>query len=303
MTVPRISLTENGPEFSRIVYGLCNLADWSLTNKQAAELINTCLELGITTFDHADFYGGYRSEELFGAALAEMSVERSSIQLVTKCGIKTTAPNRPSHTMTSYDTTTPHILQSVDTSLKNLRTETIDLLLIHRPNPLMNAREVAEAFMKLKEAGKVLHFGVSNFLPCQFELLAAALDFPLVTNQIEYSPMHMECQADGSIDLCQKLGIAPMAWSPLGGGRLFTSDTDQAKRLRTKLEEIGNDCGGASIDQVALAFVLKHPVNFLPVIGTGKADRIRSAVKALDITLTHEQWFAIWVASMGHGVP
>ena len=303
MTVPRISLTSNGPEFSRIVHGLCRLAEWNLTNKQTAELIDSCLELGITTFDHADIYGGYLCEDLFGAALAGMSVERSSIELVTKCGIKTAAPSRPSHTMSSYDTTAAHILQSVDASLKNLRTDYIDVLLIHRPDPLMDAREVAEAFTQLKESGKVLHFGVSNFLPCQFELLAAALDFPLVTNQIEYSPMHMECQADGSIDLCQKRGIAPMAWSPLGGGRLFTSETEQAKRLRAQLQETGANCGGASIAQVALAFVLKHPVNFLPVIGTGKTDRVRSAAKALDITLTHEQWFAIWVASMGHGVP
>lgn len=303
MTVPRISLTSDGPIFSRIVHGLCRLDEWNLTNKQIAELINSCLELGITTFDHADIYGGYLCEGLFGAALAEMSVERSDIELVTKCGIKAAAPNRPSHTMSSYNTTAPHILQSVDTSLKNLRTDYIDVLLIHRPDPLMDAREVARAFTQLKESGKVLHFGVSNFLPCQFELLAAALDFPLVTNQIEYSPMYMECQADGSVDLCQKLGIAPMAWSPLGGGRLFTDETEQAKRLRARLQEIGDNCGGATIDQVALAFVFKHPVNFLPVLGTGKTDRVRSAAKALDITLTHEQWFAIWVASMGHDVP
>jgi len=187
--------------------------------------------------------------------------------------------------------------------LKNLGVNYVDLLLIHRPDPLMDPREVNEAFVSLKEAGKVRHFGVSNFLPSQFEMLAANLDVPLVTNQIEYSVMCLDAHADGTIDLCQRLAMRPMAWSPLGGGRLFHEDCEQAKRVRETLSRVGRDLGGASIYQVALAWMLAHPVQFVPVLGTGKASRIAKAVEALDLPLSREQWFEIRRASVGQDVP
>ena len=303
MQVPKIKMAKEGPEFSRIVHGLWRLADWRQTKEQTVQLIQACMEMGISTFDHADIYGGYTCEELFGEAWADCGIERESVQFVTKCGIKLVSPNRPDHTGKAYDTSEAHIIKSAERSLQNLRTDYVDLLLIHRPDPLMNADEVASAFTKLKESGKVRYFGVSNFIPCQFELLSSKLDFPLVTNQIEYSVMNMEGQADGSIDLCQKLGIAPMAWSPFGGGRLFYESSKQVGRLRKVLMSMGRELDGADIDQIAVAWILKHPANFVPVLGTGKIERIQSAVDSLEIQMSREQWFRIWEASMGCEIP
>ena len=301
--VPAIRLGENGPSFSRLVHGLWRLAGWGKDTRQVRALIDCCLERGITTFDHADIYGDYTCEQLFGEALAEAAIDRASIQFVTKCGIKLISRRRPNHRTKSYDTSAAHITASVENSLRSLRTDYIDLLLIHRPDPLMDPAEVNEAFVALKEAGKVRHFGVSNFLPSQFDLLAARLDVPLVTNQIEYSVMCLEAHADGTVDQCQRLDVRPMAWSPLGGGRLFHEESEQTERLRETLGRIGHQVGGASIDQVALAWVLMHPARFLPVLGTGNASRIRKAVEALEITLSREQWFEIWIASTGRDVP
>jgi predicted oxidoreductase len=278
------------------------LADWGLNRKELCHLIEGCLAQGITTFDHADIYGEYACEGLFGPSLAECGVDRSAIQLVTKCGIKLVSQRRPANRIHCYDTSRAHIVASVENSLKCLCTDYIDLLLIHRPNPLLDPREVNDAFVSLRESGKVRHFGVSNFLPSQFESLASRLDVPLATNQIEYSVMNLSPHADGSIDLCQKLGIRPMAWSPLGGGRLFTGDSQQTQRLRETLGKIGREVGGASIDQVAMAWVLKHPVQFVPVLGTGNLERIRNAVASLEINLSPEQWFEIRLASTGQDV-
>lgn len=301
--VPEVTLSEHGPRMSRMVHGLWRLASWDMDTRQIAALIEGCLEQGITAFDHADIYGGYTCEGRFGPALADVRVDRSAIRLVTKCGIKLVSANRPQYRVHVYDTSRAHIVASVENSLRCLRTDYIDLLLIHRPSPLLDPREVNEAFVTLRDSGKVRHFGVSNFLPFQFELLAARLDMPLVTNQIEYSVMNLGAHADGSIELCQKLDIRPMAWSPLGGGRLFGGDSEQVRGLRETLTRIGGEVGGASIDQVAIAWVLKHPAGFLPVLGTGNRDRIRSAVAALDIDLSTEQWFEIRRASLGQDIP
>lgn len=303
MAVPKLKLHDQGPALSRIIHGLWRLADWGKSQDEVVELIETCVELGITTFDHADIYGEYTCEELFGPALAASSIKRESIQLVTKCGIKLLSPKRPQHKMKCYDTSPNHILHSVDNSLKNLCTDYIDLLLIHRPDPLMDAEEVAKAFSQLKDSGKVLHFGVSNFTPDQFELLSSKMDFPLVTNQVEYSVLNMDVQDDGTLDLCQRVGIRPMAWSPFAGGRLFNEQSEQAARVRDALKAIGSEMGGASIDQTALAWIMRHPAEFLPILGTGKIERIKEAVDALDLSMMVEQWFFIWQASKGHEVP
>ncbi|WP_349245639.1 aldo/keto reductase [Anaerobaca lacustris] len=301
--VPQIDLCKDGPRCSRIVHGLWRLADWNKNPAEIRELIAGCLELGITTFDHADIYGDYTCESLFGGALADSGIDRSQIQLVTKCGIKLVSHNRPGHGIKCYDTSTAHIVASVESSLKSLRVDFIDLLLIHRPDPLMDPHQVNEAFVALRDSGKVRHFGVSNFLPSQFEMLASKLDVPLVTNQIEYSVMCLDPHSDGSLDLCQRLDIRPMAWSPMGGGRLFHEDSDRARRLRDVLGRIGRQFGGASMDQVALAWLLAHPARFVPVLGTGRLSRIRRAVEVLGLSLSRDQWFEIWCASTGHDVP
>jgi len=300
--VPQIDLSAHGPGVSRVAYGLWRLAEWGVDRGEVVRRILHCMELGITTFDHADIYGDYTCEAIFGAALVEAGVDRGDIQLVTKCGIKLVSENRPDHRIKSYDTSRAHILASVDNSLRNLRTDYIDLLLIHRPNPLLDPQQVNRAFVDLRDSGKVRHFGVSNFVPSQFRMLASHLEVPLVTNQIEYSVMHVDPQADGSIDLCQQVDIRPMAWSPFGGGRLFREETQQAVRLRETLAAIGGDLGGASIDQVTLAWILMHPARFVPVLGTGKVDRISRAVDALDLEMSPEQWFEIRRAAIGQDV-
>lgn len=184
-----------------------------------------------------------------------------------------------------------------------LGTDYIDLLLIHRLDVLMDPDEVAEAFVTLRQSGKVLHFGVSNFTPSQFDLLASRLDFPLVTNQIELSVLSLELLHDGTVDQCLQRRIAPMAWSPLGGGRLFHDNDERTVRVRDALDAVGSELGGASTDQVALAWVLTHPARFIPVLGSGKVERIQSGAEADALRLSREQWFAIWSASTGIPVP
>lgn len=299
--VAKIDLAEGGPRVSRLVLGLWRLASWGLNDGELSGLIHACLDLGVTTFDHADIYGDYACEELFGRALAPSL--RGRMQLVTKCGIRLVSKKRPENTIKYYDTSKGHILAAVENSLRMLRTDYLDLLLIHRPDPLMDADEVAEAFAALQQSGKVLFFGVSNFLPSQLELLASRLAFPLVTNQIELSVMNMQALHDGTVDQCARLRISPMAWSPLAGGRLFGGDSEQALRLRAALAAVGEALGGAAMNQVALAWILRHPARIIPVLGTGKIDRVRSAAHAEALALSREQWFAIWTASAGVPVP
>jgi predicted oxidoreductase len=184
-----------------------------------------------------------------------------------------------------------------------LNVDEIDVLLIHRPDVLMDADEVAEAFSELHKVGKVKHFGVSNFTPRQFELLQSRLGKPLVTNQVEINPLNFEVAHDGTLDQMQTLRVRPMAWSCLGGGSIFTGDTEQAVRVRNELEAIREEVGANSIDEVIYAWVRRLPSKPMPIIGSGKIERVHSAVNALNIELTREQWYRVWVASKGHGVP
>lgn len=298
----RIQLTEDGPTFSRIVAGVMRLREWQMDTPAILDFIHQCLDLGITTFDHADIYGSYMCEELFGRALAAEPGLRGRLELVTKCGIQLVSPNRPDTRIHHYDTGRTHILASAENSLRNLQTDTLDLLLIHRPDPLLDADEVAGALVSLRESGKVLHAGVSNFSPRQFELLQSRLDFPLVTNQIELSVLHLDPLHDGTLDQLKQLRVPPMAWSPVAGGRLFNPVDERARRVRAALEAIGREVG-APVDAVALAWLLRHPARVLPVMGTGKIERLRATTAAENITIDRQQWFAVWEASAGHEVP
>lgn len=305
--IPSLALHATGPVVSRLIWGAWRLAGSQQSPSETLSFIQQCLEWGITTFDHADIYGDYTCEALFGTALKVQSTLRSQLQFITKCGIKLVSKHRPNYSIKHYDTSYDHIVTSVETSLKNLQTDYLDLLLIHRPDPLMDADETAAAFTDLKQAGKVLHFGVSNFSPSQFDLLASRLAFPLVTNQIEISVTHLNAFADGTLDHSQRLKIAPLAWSPLGGGRLFQGDDSQVVRVRRALGAIANQLSDSStsmtIDQVAIAWLLSHPANIVPILGTGNLERIRAAIAAINLKLTREQWFSVWIASTGVDVP
>lgn len=294
----RIQLTDD-LSFSRFIHGSWRLADWKYSSKKTLDLIEHAMECGITTFDHADIYGGYTCETLFGDALNEKPSLRYQMELVTKCGIVLPSEQRPKH----YNTTKSHIIASVEQSLRNLRTDYIDLLLIHRPDPFMDPHETANAFVQLKEAGKVRHFGVSNFKDHQWRMLESHMTFPLVTNQLELSAYHLENFEDGTLHLCQEKRIAPMAWSPLAGGSIFNGADEKADRLRQTLQDVGHEIGADGIDEVLYAWLIRHPAQIMPIIGSGKKERIDAAVKSLDLLLNHDQWFAILHSSMGHSVP
>lgn len=300
----QIELAIGGPKISPIVLGVMKWGVWGhqMSSEAMLRLIEESLDLGVTTFDHADIYGHYTTEAEFGAAMQGHPQLRQRMQIVTKCGICLVTPNRPEHRIKYYDTGAAHIRKSVEQSLRNLRTDYIDLLLIHRPDPLMDPDEVARVFQDLEIEGKVLHFGASNFSPSQFELLHSS--YSLATNQVRASAMALEPFLDGTFDQSLRLQRRPMAWAPLGGSEFFTSPDDpQVKRLREVLQTIGMEKGGIPEDQLMLAFLLRHPAGIIPVIGTGNPVRVRSAVDALGVSLTREEWFRIWSASTGEEVP
>ncbi|MGY3572732.1 aldo/keto reductase [Vibrio paucivorans] len=301
--VAKVTMAQQGPEFSELVQGYWRLAEWGMTPQQRLTFLKQHIELGVTTVDHADIYGGYECEKLFGEGLALDKSVRDQIEIVTKCDINLCGDKTPERKINHYDTSAAHIYQSVNNSLERLGVDEIDVLLIHRPDALMDADEVAEAFSELHKVGKVKHFGVSNFTPRQFELLQSRLGKPLVTNQVEINPLNFDVVHDGTLDQLQMQRTRPMAWSCLGGGSIFSGDTEQAKRVRDELEAIRQEVGAASIDQVIYAWVRRLPSKPLPIIGSGKIERVQTAVDALNIELTREQWYRVWVASKGHGVP
>ncbi|EKO3991944.1 aldo/keto reductase family oxidoreductase [Vibrio fluvialis] len=301
--VAKVTIASQGPEFSELVQGYWRLGEWGMTAQERLTFLKQHLELGITTVDHADIYGNYECEQLFGEALALEPSLREQLQIVTKCDIKLRSAKFPERKINHYDTSAAHIYQSVNNSLERLRVNEIDVLLIHRPDVLMDADEVAEAFTELHKVGKVKHFGVSNFSPAQFELLQSRLGKPLVTNQVEINPLNFDVAHDGTLDQMQMLRTRPMAWSCLGGGAIFNGESEQAQRVRAVLEELREELGAESIDQVIYAWVRALPSKPLPIIGSGKIERVQAAVDALDLTLSREQWYRVWVASKGHGVP
>ncbi|TMW69889.1 aldo/keto reductase [Alteribacter natronophilus] len=298
----RIELTDD-LSFSRVVHGMWRLNDWNFTPEQRLDLILHCLDQGITTFDHADIYGSYTCEKLFGEALALQPELRSKMEIVSKCGIVLESENRPSHKSHHYNTTKEHIVLSVENSLRDLHTDYLDTLLIHRPDPMMNPAEVAEAFSELKKSGKVRTFGVSNFKAHQYNMLESFLDEPLVTNQVEVSASQLENIHDGTLDHALEKRIFPMAWSPLAGGAIFTGEDEKSLRLKDTLKQIAEELGTEDLSEVLYAWILRHPSNILPIAGSGKKERIDAAVRSLNHELTLDQWFAVLHASMGHDVP
>jgi len=298
--VELVRLAGGGPRLSRIVAGAWRMADWNFDLAARRRWVEQCLDLGITSFDHADIYGGYRVEALFGEVLAATPSLRERMQIVTKCGIKLVSGERPAHALKSYDTSRAHVLASVDRSLQALHTDRIDVLLIHRPDALMDPDELAQTFTDLRTAGKVLHFGVSNHRPSQLALLHR--QYPLVTHQIELSPLQMGALSDGTLDQCLDLGLRPMIWSPLAGGRLFGQGDAAAQRVRGVLESLAGQ-HGVSLATVAYAWLLRHPSAPLPITGSSRVEALREAVSALSVSLSAEDWYRVWQAAAGQEVP
>lgn len=288
----RRKIHAHGPTFSRIIAGAWR---WHNVSPEIVDrLAHVALEEGITSFDHADIYGDHSNEEAFGRALAKDPSLRNKMELITKCDIKFPSEKRPTTWIKHYDSSKEHIIWSAENSLKLFHTDRLDLLLIHRPDPLMDPYEVAEAFSQLKAEGKVLHFGVSNFTPSQFTMLQKHLPFPLVTNQIEISLSRIDPFFNGDLDLMLELGVSPMAWSPLGGGKLMADERDMFGKA-TKYN--------ASYSQLALAWLLRHPSKIFPVIGTTQPERIKEAAKSIDITIDRQDWFEMLKWVMGKEMP
>ena len=286
-------------EMSRLVYGMWRLGDDSDTSAAHVEAkIQACLDQGITTFDQADIYGDYNAEAVLGAALRENPALRQKMEIVTKCDI--VAPcGRYSHAKVKYyDTSRAHILKSVDTSLTGMAIDHIDLLLIHRPDPFMDHHETGAALDEVVASGKVGAVGVSNFRPWDWSLLQSAMKTQLVTNQIEISLGEISPFTNGDLAFHQQHGHPLMAWSPLGGGLLMAGNPPVGVVADEIAEEFGVDRAA-----VAIAFLLGHPANILPVLGTNNLNRITRASDALKVKLDRESWYRLYEAALGHEVP
>ena len=294
----RLQIAE-GLEFSQLVYGMWRLADDANTSiKHVDAKIRAALDQGITTFDQADIYGGYTAEDVMGAALKTSPSLRQQMEIVTKCDIVIDAGRHAGARVKHYDTTRAHINESVNQSLIAMGTDVIDVLLIHRPDPLMDHHETGEALDALIDAGKVRAVGVSNFRPWDWNLLQSAMRHSLVTNQIELSLKEISPFTNGDLAFHQQHGHAVMAWSPLGGGDLMTGSGELADRLDViaKRHEVDRAA-------VATAFLLAHPAKITPVLGTNNLERISALSDAEKVELDRQDWFYLYEAALGKEVP
>lgn len=284
---------------SPIISGTMNWGIWdkNLTTKEMENLMQISIENKITTFDHADIYGDYTTEADFGKAFKASKISREKIQLITKCGIQLVTENR-NNKIKHYDYSKEYIIWSAEESLKKLKTDFIDVFLLHRPSPLMQADEIAEAVEKLKTEGKIIDFGLSNFNNSQTNLIRQKTEVSY--NQVQFSATHFEAMTDGSLDYMQTHGIRPLSWNPLG--TVFREDTKQTRRLK-KLFSALLEKYHLGADTLLLAWILKHPANVIPIAGTVNVARIQSLSKAIELDMDKEDWFAIWTESMGDDVP
>lgn len=284
---------------SSMIAGTMNWGKWGRNfNKTAIQqVIETFITEKITTFDHADIYGGYTTEADFGNAWSAMNIDRNQVQFITKCGIKMVCEERD-YSVKHYDYSKKHIIWSVENSLKNLQTDYIDVLLLHRPSPLLETEVIAEAVSELKNSGKIRAFGLSNFTPSQTDLIKKYS--PIVCNQIQFSATHLEPMLNGELDYMMLHNIQPMAWKPLGS--VYKEDNLQTKRLNELLEKLSIKYN-LTDDLLLLAWVLKHPAHIQPVVGTTQIDRIKKLQQLNGFELELEDWFAIWTESIGTKIP
>lgn len=290
-------------ELPPVLVGTMRLGVWGaqMNGQQLENYIDACIDMGLNHFDLADIYGHYTTEQEFGAVLKRRSDLKQQIQITTKCGINLVCPNRPAIKVKSYDTSRQHIIWSVENSLTQLQVEQLNTLLIHRPDYLMNPHEIAETATQLLQSGKIAHFGVSNFTPSQFNLLNSLI--PLATNQVEINLLHVNAFTDGTLDQCMLHNVQATAWSPLGGGQLFDSNSssEQVMRIRKVALQLAAQYQ-VSIDIILYAWLYKHPCNIVPVVGTSKPKRLKAALAAKQLELSHQEWYMLWEASIGHEV-
>lgn len=301
MTRGKISAT--GPELSRMVYGTWRMLDDAASAQDINRRLHRCVELGITTVDTAEIYGGYKVEAILGEALALSPGLRDTLEIITKAGIYIPCAAYPLRKVAHYDASGAQMVASLETSLALLGTDQVEMFLVHRPDWLTGIDDTASGLNQLLKSGKVRSIGVSNYSASQFDALNSRVDGGLVTNQVEFSLLRMEPLFDGTFDQSQKLALRPMAWSPLAGGRLFAHGEAAAGRLEAAAASMKDKYNGASLEQIAYAWVMAHPSQPIPLIGSNKVERIESAAAAADLRIDREDWFALWVAAQGHGIP
>ena len=295
MYCPKINIYQGGLNVSGVVAGMWRMGDWDMSVPQRAQFIEQCVELGVTTFDHADIYGDNTVEGLFGEALASNIALKKQIQIVTKCGIQLPSASKLKH----YDLSDQHIKKSVDSSLQKLGVEKIDLLLIHRPSPLMDFDAMAATFHDIRTTGKVLHFGVSNFTQTQF--IALNRRFPLATNQVELSPLKLNPMDNGLFDHLQDLNISPMIWSALAGGQLFTDESAHTQRIHQAFACAGQEMG-LSTTSAIYAWIMRLPCKPVLITGSGRIQAVTDAVAASQIQIDALVWFELLEIIRGHEV-
>jgi predicted oxidoreductase len=293
----------NGLEFSRIIHGQMRILDWKMNAQELLGFTQQIMELGIDTFDNADIYGNYTCEGLVGDALALKPELRKEMTIVTKCGINIKSNKFPQKKIQYYDYRADYIIEEAENSLRNLRTDYLDVLLLHRPSDILNPEEVAKAFGKLRREGKVRYFGVSNFLSHDVAMLQSYLDDRLVTNQIEISPYRIIHFENGNMNYCLEKHLKPMAYCPMADGRLVVPTDEKSERIVKVLQEVAEELNVKEIDKVIYAWLLKHPSQIMPINGSGKIERIKRSVEAMSLELSVEQWSRIFVASRGVALP
>ena len=298
----KVKLVE-GLEFSRIIHGQMRILDWNMSTQELLKFTEQIMELGMDTFDNADIYGNYSCEDLVGKALALKPGLREKMTIVTKCGIKILSNKFPNQKIQYYDYSFEYIIQEAENSLKNLRTDYIDVLLLHRPSDILNPEDVAKAFGKLRKEGKVHYFGVSNFLSHDVSMLQSYLDEKLVTNQIEISPYRIIHFENGNMNYCLEKRLKPMAYCPMADGRLVVPTDEKSERIVNVLKEVAEELNVDGIDKVIYSWLFMHPSKIMPINGSGKIDRIKRTVDALNVKMSIEQWSRIFVASRGVVLP
>ena len=301
--ITRNKLSSNSPEFSSMAYGTWRMLDDGSSIQDINARLNRCVELGITTIDTAEIYGLYEVEEALGKALALSPGLRDRIEIVTKAGIYVPNARHLDRKVGFYSASGARLIKSLEKSLRLVGTDRIDLFLVHRPDWLASIDDTAGGLNQLLGDGRIRSAGVSNYSAAQFSALNSRMEKPLATNQLEFHLLHMDPIYDGTFDQCQELGVQPMAWGPMAGGRLFDKTNEAAARLAQTAADLSSKYNDATLEQFAYAWIMAHPSRPLPVIGTNKIERIESAVRSTDIQLKQEDWYAFWVAANGYDIP
>jgi predicted oxidoreductase len=286
-----------------MVYGTWRMLDGAHSSQDINRRLNRCVELGITAIDTAEIYGGYAVEAALGDAMALSPGLHEKLRVITKSGIYVPNSKNPERTVGFYDASATQLKKSVEASLRLLGRDRIDLFLIHRPDWFSSIDDTAAGLNQLIRDGKIQHAGVSNYTSTQFAALNSRMDTGLLTNQVEFHLLKMEPIIDGTFDLCLQHRLRPMAWSPLAGGKLFDTNNPASVRLASVANSMSDKYGGATLEQLAYAWVMGHPSRPIAVIGTNKLERIESAVRAVSLTLEREDWYALWVAAQGRNIP